>query len=152
MFKPVVDSYPTRDTALLEPWALCESDLPWLKNLFGKKYPSGYDAIAAESWFRNIVLKQPMMFRPVRLANSFAISMLSCMPWLPSEFECHVVAVCADDGAMWECLRLLRDSVGWARLRKCSRWRLSSDTEHDLFNFAKRLGATEISPRFTLEL
>jgi len=123
-----------------------------LRNLFGKKYPSGYDALAAEGWFMNTVLKNPLMFRPARMANAFAISMLSCMPWLPSEFECHVVALCADDNAGWEAMKLLRDSIAWARLRKCKRWRLSSDTEFDFAGLARRLGATEISPRFTLEL
>jgi hypothetical protein len=76
--------------------------------------------------------------------------MLSVMPWLPADAECNVIFVCADDGAMWEALRLLRDSLAWARNRKCALWRLSSDTEFEFPGVAKRLGCTEISPRYLI--
>lgn len=140
------------DTVLLEPWLLSENDLPFLTFLFKKKYPSHFDPIGAEGWFRNIVLKSPLMFYPVRLANSFLIAMISCVPWLPADFDCHIVAVCADDGAMWETLKLLRSSIDWARKRQCKRWMLASDTVYDLGPMARRLDVKELSPRFTLEL
>jgi hypothetical protein len=73
------------------------------------------------------------------------------VPWLPAEFEANVVAVCADDGGMWEALRLLRVSVEWGKRRKCSSWRLTSEN-NDLAMLARRLGATEISPRFQMRL
>jgi hypothetical protein len=92
------------------------------------------------------------MFHPVRTPNAFCISMLSCLPWLPSEFETHVVFLCTDDGAMWEGVRLLRASIEWARKRKCVRWRVSSDTQYDLEMMARRVGAEEISPRYRIEL
>lgn len=141
-----------QDTILLDPWMLSETDLQWLNFLFRKKYDSGFDPLTTEAWYRNVVLKTPVMFHAIRLTNSFAISMLSCLPWLPNEFECNVICVCADDGAGWEAIRLLRASIAWARSRKCRRWRITSDTEYDLGSMAKRLGATEITPRFTLEL
>ena len=140
------------ETGLLAPWLLSENDLPWLHFLFRKKYDNRFDPIATEGWFRNIVLKTPMMFYPVRLRNSFLIGMLSTMPWLPAEFDCHIVAICADDGAGWESMRLLRSSIEWARSRKCRYWRMNSETEYDLEPMAKRLGANEISPRFNIEL
>jgi len=141
-----------QDAVLLDPWLLTENDLPWLIFLCKKKYSSRYDQATTEGWFRNIVLKSPLMFRAVRTKNAFAISMISVVPWLPSEFECNVVFIAADDDALWEAMKLLRDSIEWARLRKCVRWRLTSDTENDLCGIARRLGAKEISPRFTLEL
>lgn len=140
------------EAVLLEPWLLSETDLPWLISLGKKRYGGDYDYVTVEGWFRNLVLKNPMMFHPIRLANSFMIGMLSCVPWLPSEFECSVVFICADDGAMWEAMKLMRASIEWAKLRKCKRWRFTSDTEYDLAPFARRLGVTEISPRFTLNL
>ena len=140
------------DAVLLDPWMLTENDLPWLIFLCKKKYDLRFYSVTTEGWFRNIVLKSPLMFYPIRLVNSFMISMLSCNPWTPSEFECNVVFVCADDGAMWEAVKLLRASIEWARLRKCKRWRLSSDTDFDLAPMARRLGATEVAPRFTLEM
>lgn len=151
-FAPVVETTIEADTVLLEPWLLSENDLPWLRNLFGKKYDKGFDALTTENWFRNIVMKNPMMFYPVRLSNSFLIAMLSTLPWLPSRFDCNIICVCADDGYMWETAKLLRGSIDWARNRKCKYWMLSSDTVFDLAPMAKRMGAEEIWPRYMLDL
>lgn len=129
-----------------------EPDIPWLCNLFRKKYPTTYDAFATEGWFRNHVLKQAMLFVPVRTDNAFCITMLSTAPWIPAELEANVVAICADDNAIWEALHLLRHSIEWARFRKCGVWRMTSDTDTDLAMFARRLGATELSPRFSMRL
>jgi hypothetical protein len=131
---------------------MTEDDIPWLKYLCLKKYPDTYDPISTERWFRTYVLASPMMFFPVCTDNAFCIAMLSTVPWTPAEFECNVIFVCAEDGAMWEALTLLRASVNWARRRKCTTWRISSDTDHDLAPLARRLGATELSPRFCLRL
>jgi len=136
---------------LLEPWLLSENDIQWLIFLGKKRYGERFDYVTVEGWFRNIVLKSPLMFLPIRTENAFLVAMLSVVPWLPSEFECHVVFVCADDGAMWETLKLLRSSIKWARDRKCASWRLSSDTEFDLAPMARRLEATELSPRFMIK-
>lgn len=152
VFAPEITTTIEADTVLLEPWLLSENDLPWLRNLFGKKYDKGFDALTTENWFRNIVLKNPMMFYPVRLANSFLIAMLSCLPWLPSQFDCNIICVCADDGAMWETMKLLRSSVDWARNRKCKHWMLASDTAFDLAPMAKRMDARELWPRYMIDL
>ena len=141
-----------RDAVLMEPWLLTENDVQWLIFLGKKRYGNDWDDATTEGWFRNIVLKSPLMFHGARTANAFAVSMISVLPWLPSRFECNIVFVCADDGAMWEAFKLMRDSIAWAKKRKCACWKLSSDTEVDLQQMALRLGATRISPRFTLEL
>ena len=148
-----MDQYESLDTAtvLVEPWLLTENDIQWLIFLGKKRYGIDYDYLATEGWFRNVVLKSPIMFQPIRTANAFAISMLSCLPWLPSDFECNVVFICCDEGAMWEGMKLMRSSIEWAKKRKCVRWRISSDTQYDLAAMAKRLGATEISPRYLIE-
>jgi hypothetical protein len=86
------------------------------------------------------------------MSNAFSISMLSVVPWLPSEFECNVVAICAEDGCMWEGVKCLRDSIEWARKRKARRWRIVSETGYDLEQIAKRLGAKEIMPRWEMML
>jgi hypothetical protein len=147
----LVDEFAPDAGVLMEPWLLTENDLPWLIFLCKKKYESRYDPISTEQWFRNIVLKSPLMFLPVRMPNSFMICMLSTLPWIPSEFDCNVVFICADDGHMWEAMKLLRHSIEWAKKRKCKRWRLCSDTETDLTMMARRVGAWEISPRYTIE-
>jgi hypothetical protein len=96
------------------------------------------------------VLKQPVMFNPQRMPNAFCISMLSLVPWLPGEVECNIVFICAEDGCIWEAMKLLRSSIEWAKQRRANVWRLSSDTEVELAAMAYRLGATAISPRYVL--
>lgn len=129
---------------------MTESDLPWMQMLFAKKYPDRFDPLASEGWFKNVVLKNPVLFYPARTQNAFAISMLSLVPWLPNDFECNVAAICADDGAVWEAGRLIRCSVAWARSRNCATWRFCSDTGIDLGALCKRVGAKAIWPRYEL--
>lgn len=129
---------------------LTEHDIPWLVYLCKKKYSNRFDAATTENWFRNVCLKQPLTFYPTRSDSAFQITMLNLMPWTPAEPDATVIFVCADDGAMWEAMRLMRDSIAWSKTRKCTVWRLSSDTEVEFPGIAKRLGCTEISPRYLL--
>jgi hypothetical protein len=140
--------------AVAEPQTLTEHDIPWLSQLFAKRYAAypAYDPIAAEGWFRNRVLKEPMLFLPQRTDNAFCISMLSVTPWLPIDYETNVVVICAEDNQPWEALRLLRASIEWSKRRRCKVWRLSSDTYNDMTLFARRLGADELSPRYVMRL
>ena len=133
-----------------EPRLLTEHDLPWLIFLCKKRYSNRYDSSTTETWFRNIVLKSPLTFYATRTENAFQISMLSVMPWTPAEPECIVVFACADSGKGWQIIRLLRDSIAWARRRRCTIWRLSSDTDAEMVAIGKRLGAIEISPRYCI--
>ena len=154
---PAADTTDTASTSVHVPvlvkseiQLITEHDIPWLNYICKKRYSNRYDSSTTENWFRNIVLKSPMTFYATRMSDAFQISMLSVMPWLPAEPECIELFVCADDGKMWQALKLLRDSIDWARKRRCAMWRLSSDTDSDLVGLAKRLGATEISPRYTI--
>ena len=154
-FQPVVVGVPSTDpVSVLVERTLTEQDIPWLFYLCRKQYASKFDAIATEVWFRNTVLRSPLLYCPQRTDNAFCISMMTTTPWVPFEFEASVVFICADDtpGHTWEVLRLLRASVAWAKLRRCAAWRCASETDSDLTAFARRVGATEISPRFTLRL
>jgi hypothetical protein len=51
---------------------------------------------------------------------------------------------------MWEAVMLLRASIEWAKRRKCSLWRISSETDFDLEPIARKLGAVEPSTRWVL--
>jgi hypothetical protein len=135
-----------------EPRLMTDEDIPWLTWLCKKRYAADYDSESTIAWFRNIVLKSPLMFYAVRSQDAFVITMISVTPWLPGSIEANIIFICADDDAMWQALRLLRCSVDWARRRKCTLWRLSSDTAYELGPLAKRLGATELSPRYALRL
>jgi hypothetical protein len=132
---------------------MTEADIPWLLRLFDKRYAAyPYDPLGSEGWFRNRVLKEPMLFLAQRTTNAFCISMLSVTPWIPADYETNVIVICAEDNVTWESLKLLRASIEWARLRRCKTWRMSSDTSHDVTLFAQRLGAVEISPRYVMRL
>lgn len=131
---------------------ITEDDIRWMAELGDRRYPGRYDRLGTEMWFRNIVLKGPMMFLPIRSDHAFCIAMLSTTPWTPQTPECNVTLVCADEGKMWEAVMLLRASIEWAKRRKCSLWRLSSETDFDLGPIAHKLGATEANVRYVKRL
>jgi hypothetical protein len=128
---------------------MVEADLPWLREMFRQRYPDRYNPITTEGWFVNIVLKNPLLFLPIRTDNALLIAMITCLPWLPDEFESNIVCIC---GKGWEVVSLLRASIEWAEMRKCVVWRLQSDTDFDIAPLAKRAGATEVSPRFAVRM
>lgn len=147
----VVDPRSASDLpVLVEPWLLNENDLPWLYDICRRRYSHKYDPYSTEGWFRNIVLKNPLMFLPQRMPNAFAISMLTVLPWLPSDFNANMIFVCAEENCGWEALKLLRSSIAWAKDRKCKTWGLASDTAVDLSALAHRLNAEEIWPRYVI--
>ena len=137
---------------LVEPVVFTEHDIPWAFDLAQRRYPDHFDIVTAEGWIRNVVLKQPIVFYPCRMPHAFCVSMMSITPWLPSEVECNIVLIVAEEQCMWEGMKCLRSSINWARSRGCKVWRISSDTEYDLCMMAKRLGAKEIAPRYVLRL
>ena len=139
-------------TIRCKPRLLTEGDTPWMLDLGDRRYPDRYDRLGTEQWYRNIVLKGPMMFLPLRTDNAFLIAMLSTTPWTPATPECNIVLVCAEEGRMYEAITLLRASIEWAKRRKCSLWRLSSETDFDLQPIAFKLGAREANVRYVLRL
>ena len=120
-----------------------EECVPWMVALAHRRYPNNFDIQSAEMWFRNIVLKQPMVFCPIRTDHAFCVAMVSANPWLPAELHSHIAMVCAEDGKMWDAMLLLRESLAWAKRRGCVDWRLGSETLFELAPMAKRVGAVE---------
>ena len=112
-------------------------------DLAKRRYSNRFDFQAGELWIRNITLKQPMVFLPIRTDHAFAIAMISANPWLPSEWHAHTAMVCAEEGKMWEALTLIRECVAWAKRRNCVDWRINSQTGYDLAPLARRVGAKE---------
>lgn len=129
---------------------MTEADIPWFWEIGRRRYEHRYDGLCTEQWFRNIVLKQPFTFFPTRTENAFCISMVTLLPWLPAEPQCEVVFICADEGHEMEALKLIRASVDWGRQRRCGSWKITSETDFDLSTLAKRVGAREVWPRYTL--
>jgi len=128
-----------------------DDDVPWAMSLFKRRYPNRYDFETTESWVRNVVLRNPGLSLAVRTANAFLAAILIARPWLPADWECHVVAVYADFGHTWETVPLLKYSISWAKERKASSWRFQSDTGQRIGPLMKRIGAVEES-HYKLEL
>jgi hypothetical protein len=103
-------------------------------------------------WMRNIVLKQPMVFYPIRTDHAFMVTLVSLLPWLPGEPEASVVMLCAEDDRIWDGVKLARASFDWALRRNCARWGFTSDTTFDLGPLARRLGIAERYPRYVVPL
>lgn len=131
---------------------MTEEDLPWAADLGTRRYPGNFDCETSAVWMRNIVLKSPMAFQAIRTSDAFAVTNLSTVVWHPNDIEANVQIVCADHGAMWQALALMRASIAWARKRRATVWKLSGDTDYDLGPMARRLGATDKQPRFALVL
>jgi hypothetical protein len=130
---------------------IVEDDVPWMVALARRRYPNNFDIQAAELWFRNIVLKQPLVFLPLRTEGAFLVVLISVIPWLPTEWEANVAMICADDGKLWEAMTLVRESIHWAERRKCAKWHISSETGFDIAPMALRVGAKP-APRYRVEL
>ena len=117
-----------------------------------KRYPAEFDPIASIQWFLNSVLPNPLIYFSARTENAFAISHLHANPFRGGRIVVDIMFICADHGAMWEAVELGEASIAWARDHNAKAWQISSDTDIDLGPIARRLGCTEISPRYVLEL
>lgn len=115
-----------------------------------RRYTNRFDFIAAEMWFRNVVLKQPVVFLPIRTQGAFCVALISVIPWMPADPEANLVMLCAEEGCMWEAVSLLREAAAWAQRRKCVELRISSETAFDLTPLAKRMGAVPLPDRHAL--
>ena len=129
-----------------------EEDIPWMSALAQARYPRNYDMEAGEMWMRNIVLRQPMVFYPIRTDHAFMVTLISMLPWLPAEPEANVIMLCAEDGWIWDSIRLARASFDWAIRRNCARWGFVSDTGFDLGPIGERMGLVERTPRYVVSL
>ena len=125
-----------------------DGDVEWMADLSRRRYPGNYDIEAAEMWFRNIVLKQPMVFYPIRTDHAFMVTLIALLPWLPGEPEANVVMLCAEDGHVWDSIKLARASLDWAIRRNCFKWGFNSDTTFDIGPIAERMGLVARNPRY----
>lgn len=123
-----------------------------MADLARHRYPGNYDIEAAEMWMRNIVLKQTMVFYPIRTDNAFMVTLIALLPWLPAEPEANVVMLCAEEGHIWDSVKLARASLEWAKRRNCFRWGFNSDTLFDIGPIAERMGLVSRSPRYVMSL
>jgi len=88
----------------------------------------------------------------LRTNAAFLLAIRVVPAWRPTEAECHVSALCAEKGAHWEALKLLRYSVTWAKAVGANKWRFHSETNFLVDALAKRVGAYQDTPRWRIDL
>jgi hypothetical protein len=124
-------------------------DLPWLLSLGYRRY-GPYDPGRTLAYLLDAMRNPNGLF--IRADRAFCLSALIMPVWSSTELECHVIALCADTGGVWEAAKLLRESVTWAKVHKCRKWRFGSETNFDVGPLARWLGAVEEQPRFRIDL
>lgn len=153
-----LQQFPTalhRGSSLVEPKAyrlVKVDDIPWMADLARRRYPANFDIEAATLWMENIVMRQPMVFYPIRTDHAFMVTFIALMPWRPGEPEANVALLCAEEDHFWDAIRLARASLNWAYKRNCFKWGFNSDTEFDIGPIAKRMGIIELRPRYVVNL
>ena len=115
-------------------------DLPWILSLAHRRYTNTPDPGTSLAWLAKVILS-PQWALAIRSEGAFLAALLEAPPWWPNERECHVAVLVADKGCHWQAVRLLRDSIAWARGKGCCRWWLSSETYYDFEMLARRVGA-----------
>jgi hypothetical protein len=127
---------------------LIKDDLPWMIELARRRFRA-FDPVAAQSWFVNEVMTNDRYFA-VRTEDAFLIAVLSSMPWT-SRTEAIVLILITADGKPWQVVRLLRESINWARRRKAAHWHFWMD-DADAGALARRVGARENTNRYRVDI
>jgi hypothetical protein len=131
---------------------IVEADIPFLLDLGKRRSPVEFDAQSTEMWARNIVLKSPLLFYPVRTDHAFMVCNLVRDAWEPGVTICNNMLLHSEAGAVWEEVALVRAAVEWARRRHCTEYRIWSDTSVDMQAIARRVGAEPSAVRYTVRL
>lgn len=126
-------------------------DIPWIVSLCQRRYGLlGYYDFGAGL----VALTQAMRLttaQAIRSDHGFLVADVEFASWKPKRRECHVLAICIEEGHHWEAAKLLRVNIVWAREQGCVRWLLSSETEHGVASLADRVGA-RVEPRYVIDL
>lgn len=115
-------------------------DVPWILSLAHRRYTKTPDPGTTLKWLMQVI-NSPNEALAIRSDHAFCVAIYSVPPWWPNEPEVHIAVLVADKGAHWQAIRLLKDTIAWARGRGCARWWLSSETDYDFEMLAKRVGA-----------
>lgn len=128
---------------------MVHDDIPWILSLAHERYGE-FDPGGALTFLLQ-ALRSPITLM-LRTESAFLIANHVAPPWWPKRRECHVMFLCAGEGAHWQAVGLLRESVAWARLQGCVRWRFHSETGFAVDALCRRVGAHEDSPRYAIDL
>lgn len=124
-------------------------DLAWVMSLGYRRY-GPYDPGKILMYLLDVMKAPEALF--IRTENAFLLAAVIRPVWgSKNNEECNVLALCCDEGAHWQGIKLLRRSVEWARERGCQNWWFASETKYDVSILSKRVGAKVAPPRYKIE-
>jgi len=86
------------------------------------------------------------------MSKAFTICMLVMEAWIPGQVFCNNVMLNSEAGGVWQEIHLLRAALVWAKKRRCTEYRIWSDTPIDLQAAARRVGGVPTAVRYTVKL
>lgn len=119
---------------------ITSQDILWVVSLGTQRYSGEYDAVGGLGALA-MAISLPTALA-IRSDHGFLVANILTSLWRPKRRECHVLAICVEEGHHWEAVKLLRASIEWAQEQRCTRWLVSSDTDHPVAQLAYRVGAT----------
>lgn len=126
-------------------------DIPWALSLAYERY-GAYEPGKTLLFVLQALRSPDALILKNEARTAFLVANAVASPWWPDQLECHVMMLCTKPGAHWQGIKLLRESIDWARLHSCVRWRFHSETAHDVGALCRRVGAREDSPRYVIDL
>lgn len=126
-------------------------DIPWILSLGYERY-GPYDPGGVLLMLLQGLRSEATLMIRSEPKNAVLVANYVTPPWYPNRRECHVMFLVSKSGAHWQAMKLLRESVAWARLQGCARWRFHSETAHDVGALCRYVGAREDSPRYVVDL
>lgn len=127
------------------------ADLPWVLSL-GYECYGPYDPGGVLRFLLGAVNSPDILAIRSEDKNAALCASIVIPPWYPKAPECNVLLICARKGSHWQAVKLLRESISWARLRGCVVWRFHSDSKHGVGALALRVGAREDTTRYVMDL
>ena len=124
-------------------------DIPWVLSLAYKRYRP-FDPGTTLTWLVGILRRPDAL--AIRTDHAFLIANIVTGIWQPDERDCHVIFCCAADKHHWEAVRLVKQSVTWARGTGCRKWWFSSETPYSVEQIALRVGAKPDVTRYSIDL
>lgn len=136
-----------RDVVDFRPIVL--DDIPWVLSLAYERYRP-FDPGRTLTWLVQI-LRSPDALA-IRSDDAFLIANIVTGIWQPNERDCHVIFCCAAERHHWQAVRLVRQSVTWARGTGCRKWWFCSETDCPIDQIALRVGAKPEVMRYSIDL
>lgn len=127
-------------------------DLDWMIDLAVKRFPKiVQDRDATESWLANALVNPS--FCVLLDDHGFAIGVGGTTIFNKHYTVANIHTLVTEKGNhIWEAIRMARHIKLWAEQHGAEELYLADSTDIDLGPIAKRIGATEITPRYVVKL